>query len=171
AWSRRIRRPGEAVPSPQGILRLRCFAAAIKAQPTGGNSAMTLVLGLSSGSSFDGIDAVIIDIAHAADGYPGRPKIVDRLTHAWPDAVAQRVLAAFGNQVSLFELCRLNYIAGAVYAEAALALLAKSGVRREDLEVVGYDGQTIYQEPPDHARLAAARKGSLVDRWLDGPFG
>ena len=70
---------------------------------------------------------------------------------------------------TLFELCRLNYIAGAVYAEAALALLAKSRVRREDLEVIGYDGQTIYQEPPDHARLAAARKGSLVDRWLDEP--
>ena len=44
-------------------------------------------------------------------------------------------------------------------------------MRREDLEVIGYDGQTIYQEPPDHARLAAARAGSLVDRWLDGPFG
>jgi len=132
---------------------------------------MTLVLGLNSGSSFDGIDAVIIDIANAADGYPGRPKFVDGLTHAWPDAVGKRVLAAFGNQVTLFELCRLNYIAGAVYAEAALALLAKSGVRREDIEVIGYDGQTIYQEPPDHARLAAARQGSLVDRWLDGPFG
>ena len=132
---------------------------------------MTLVLGLNSGSSFDGIDAVIIDIANAADGYPGRPTFVDGLTHAWPEAVGKRVLAAFGNQVTLFELCRLNYIAGAVYAEAALALIAKSGVRREDLEVIGYDGQTIYQEPPDHARLAAARAGSLVDRWLDGPFG
>src|SRR5882724_3045026 len=84
---------------------------------------------------------------------------------------SKRVLAAFDNEVTLFELCRLNYIAGAVYAEAALALLAKSGIRREDLEVIGFDGQTIYQEPPDHFRLAAARAGSLVDRWLDGPFG
>ena len=132
---------------------------------------MTLALGLNSGSSFDGIDAVIVDIANAADGYPGRPRFVEGLTHAWPEAVAERVLAAFENKVTLFELCRRNYIAGAVYAEAALALLAKSGIRREDLEVVGFDGQTIYQEPPDHARLAAARGGSLVGRWLDGPFG
>ena len=30
--------------------------------------------------------------ANAADGYPGRPKFVDGLTHAWPDKVAKRVL-------------------------------------------------------------------------------
>ena len=55
---------------------------------------MTLVLGLNSGSSFDGIDAVIIDIANAADGYPGRPRFVDGLTHAWPEAVGKRVRKA-----------------------------------------------------------------------------
>jgi anhydro-N-acetylmuramic acid kinase len=35
---------------------------------------MSLALGLNSGSSFDGIDAVLAVIENASDGYPGRPK-------------------------------------------------------------------------------------------------
>jgi anhydro-N-acetylmuramic acid kinase len=45
-------------------------------------------------------------------------------------------------------------------------------LKPEQLEVIGFDGQTIYQEPPDHARLADFRSDeNLVARWLDGPYG
>ncbi len=35
---------------------------------------MSLVLGCSSGSSFDGIDVVVADIENGDDGFPARPK-------------------------------------------------------------------------------------------------
>jgi len=68
---------------------------------------MALALGLNSGSSFDGVDAVLVAIENASDGYPGRPKFVDGIAHQWPPAVAEMVLRSFENKISIFELCRL----------------------------------------------------------------
>ena len=45
---------------------------------------MALVLGLNSGSSFDGVDVVIIDIEHGPDGYPKRPKFIAGNSYAGP---------------------------------------------------------------------------------------
>jgi anhydro-N-acetylmuramic acid kinase len=129
-------------------------------------------MGLNSGSSFDGMDAVLIDVDIAPDGHPARPRFIGGLSYDWPPELAERILAAFDNKVDLFEMTRLNYEAGAVYAQAALELLAREHISGEDLFVVGYDGQTIYQEPPDHARMAAlAPDASLLEQWTDGGYG
>src|SRR4030081_2037635 len=111
---------------------------------------MTLVIGMNSGSSFDGIDVVLAEIHQAEDGQPARPIFIEGLTHDWPAEVEELVLRAFANELSIFELTRLNYVAGAVYAEAAWSLFEKRGLRPAEVEVIGVDGQTIYQEPPDH---------------------
>ena len=78
-----------------------------------------LALGLNSGSSFDGIDAVLVEIDTGADGLLKRPRFIDGKSVDWPKRIAEQVLAAFENKLSIFELCRLNYVAGALYAEAA----------------------------------------------------
>src|SRR5258708_11191228 len=133
---------------------------------------MALVMGLNSGSSFDGIDAVLMDIDIAADGHPARPRFVSGLSYDWPADVAERILASFDNKVDLFEMTRLNYEAGAIYAQAALKLLAEENVAGEDLFAVGYDGQTIYQEPPDHGRMDnLPADASLLERWTRGGYG
>jgi len=132
---------------------------------------MTLVMGMNSGSSFDGIDVVLAEVRRAADGHPARPLFVDGLSRPWPAEVADLVLKAFANELSIFELTRLHYVAGAVYAEAARSLLDKRGLSPAEVEVIGVDGQTIYQEPPDHERMAALPVGAgLVARWLDGAY-
>jgi len=132
---------------------------------------MTLVIGMNSGSSFDGIDVVLAEIGQAADGHPARPVFIDALSRPWPVKVEELVLKAFANELSIFELTRLHYVAGAVYAEAARALLDKRGLGPAEVEVIGVDGQTIYQEPPDHEQMAALPPGAgLVARWLDGPY-
>jgi len=105
---------------------------------------MALVVGLNSGSSFDGIDVVLIEVPTGADGLPARPKLIMGKSYDWPKSVADIVLRAFENEVSLFELCRLNYLAGAVYAESARALMREAGVKPGEVEVIGFDGQTIY---------------------------
>jgi anhydro-N-acetylmuramic acid kinase len=132
---------------------------------------MPLALGLNSGSSFDGIDAVLVDIPIGEDGFLVRPRFIAGKTVKWPDKVAAKVLASFDNKLTIFELCRLNYVAGALYAEAARSLMRETGIRPEDLAAIGYDGQTIYQEPPDSQRMTAfASDEDLVGRWLDGPY-
>jgi anhydro-N-acetylmuramic acid kinase len=131
------------------------------------------IVGLNSGSSFDGVDAVLCKISLAEDGHPARPVYVDGLTVDWPEELQPQILRAFNNELTLFEMTRLNYAAGAVYAEATNQLLEKAGLKPEDVEVIGYDGQTIYQEPPNRVKereLLESGSKSLVDRWLKGGF-
>lgn len=129
------------------------------------------VIGLNSGSSFDGMDAVLVDIEIAEDGYPGRPTFIDGLAYEWPKEVGERVLESFVNKVDLFEMTRLNYEAGAVYAEATRELMRRNGLTPEDVFVIGYDGQTVYQEAPDHQRMDKDVGDSIVALWHDGPYG
>ncbi len=66
------------------------------------------------------------------------------------------------------ELCR-----GAAYAEMTNKLLKKTGLKPEEIDVVEYDGQTIYQEPPDREKekdFFASGNPSFVDRWTKGGF-
>ncbi|KIW64920.1 hypothetical protein PV04_07222 [Phialophora macrospora] len=134
---------------------------------------MPLIIGLNSGSSFDGIDAVLCSIEIAEDGHPGRPRYIDGISEQWPEELQPLVLKAFANELSIFDLCRLNYAGGAAYAEITNKLLKKTGLKPEQIDVVGYDGQTIYQEPPDREKereFFASGNQSLVDRWTKGGF-
>jgi anhydro-N-acetylmuramic acid kinase len=139
-----------------------------KGKQVGGNM---LALGLNSGSSFDGIDAVLVDIEIGHDGLLKRPRFIAGKTVEWPQKIADQVLASFENRLTIFELCRLNYVAGALYAEVARSLMRETDTAPEDLAVIGFDGQTIYQEPADHTRIKQfADDNNLVGRWLDGPY-
>jgi anhydro-N-acetylmuramic acid kinase len=126
---------------------------------------------MNSGSSFDGIDAVVVELDIAEDGHPGRPRFVDGLSYAWPAEVEKLVLRAFTDELSIFELTRLHYVAGAVYAEAARKLLRATGLKPEQVDVIGVDGQTIYQEPPDYDEIDKVRfSDDIVAKWLNGPY-
>ena len=130
---------------------------------------MVKAIGLNSGSSFDGVDAVLIELTDGPDGYPQRPTYRDGLTVPWPQGVAEQVLRAFENKLTLFELCRLNYVAGAVYAEAARALMRQCRLVPGEVEVIGYDGQTIYQEPASVPHLPEPGE-DIVGQWFGGPY-
>jgi anhydro-N-acetylmuramic acid kinase len=130
-----------------------------------------LAIGMNSGSSLDSIDAVLVEVELGIDGQPQRPRFVDGITHQWPLEVERPILAAFANELTIYELTRLNYVAGAVYAEAARSLMVRTGVDASAVMVLGVDGQTIYQEPPDHAGMRQLALGApLLDRWLEGPY-
>jgi anhydro-N-acetylmuramic acid kinase len=134
---------------------------------------MPYIVGLNSGSSFDGVDAVLCSIDIAEDGHPSRPKFIDALTVDWPEEIQPLIMKAFENELTIFEMTRVNYAAGAVYAEATNALLAKAGIKPEEVDVLGYDGQTVYQEPPERQKIAdytASGSKSLVGLWLKGGY-
>ena len=45
---------------------------------------MALVIGLNGGSSFDGIDVVLVEITNGPDGYPARSLFINGNAYAWP---------------------------------------------------------------------------------------
>ena len=129
---------------------------------------MPYIIGLNSGSSFDGVDAVLCNISIGADGHPTKPEFIDGLTIEWPEELHKPMQQAFNNEISIFEMTRLNYAAGALYADAVAALLKKAALTSEDVEVIGFDGQTVYQEPPDREAMPTSGGGAknYLDLWL-----
>lgn len=132
---------------------------------------MTLVIGMNSGSSFDGIDAVLVELSIGSDGHPTKPTFQHGISYDWPHEVRDGVLRAFRNDLSIFELTRLNYVVGAVYAKAAERLLRDTGKASADIELIGVDGQTIYQEPPNREEMDRLSPDcDVVEKWLNGPY-
>jgi anhydro-N-acetylmuramic acid kinase len=115
---------------------------------------MRTAIGLMSGTSLDGVDAALI----RSDGR-AQVEFGPHLTIRYGDALRADVRAHFGRlsaPPALIEvLTRAN-------AEAVEALIARHGVARADVGVIGYHGQTIWHRPEagetvqlgDGARLA-----------------
>ena len=121
---------------------------------------MAYAIGLNSGSSFDGVDAVLIEINQAEDGSVLPPKYIDALSIDWPEDIQQQVLAAFDDTLGIFKLTRLNYVCGAVFAQAASELMKKHNLTGKDIDVIGYDGQTVGAgHVPDDQRFEALLAG------------
>lgn len=78
---------------------------------------MDLIMGMNSGSSFDGIDVILAETEMAEDGFPKAPRFICGGSYEWPKEVADIVQDAFVNKVDMVGLNRLNYLCGAVFQE------------------------------------------------------
>ena len=115
-----------------------------------------LALGLNSGSSFDGIDAVLVDIDIGKDGLLKRPRFIAGKIRRLAEARCRSGAGGSSRTSSRSSnYAGSNYITGALYAEAARSLMRETRTAPEFLSVIGFDGQTVYQEPADPSRMAA----------------
>lgn len=103
---------------------------------------MKLAVGLISGTSMDGVDAALVEIA----GADSRPLLRAYRTFPYePDLItALGDLMASGG---LVRLARLNVVVGEVFAEAALELLHEARVEPSRVECIGSHGQTLIHLP------------------------
>lgn len=134
---------------------------------------MDLIMGMNSGSSFDGIDVILAETEVDADGFPKAPKFLKGASYEWPEDVAAIVRDSFVNKIDMVGLNRLNYICGAVFAEKAVQFMKENDINPADIKVLGLDTQTIYQEQPDHRAIDAMSEEEKADwphRWLGGPY-
>ena len=74
---------------------------------------MALIMGMNSGSSFDGIDVVLCEIEMDADGFPTAPKYLAGGSYEWPEEVATIVRDSFVNKVDMVGINRLDYLVSA----------------------------------------------------------
>ncbi|MGH7407572.1 MAG: anhydro-N-acetylmuramic acid kinase, partial [Candidatus Methylomirabilales bacterium] len=100
------------------------------------------MLGLMSGTSADGIDAALVQIA------PGKPLPRLRLLHfrqtPFPGGLRAEILACTGSpEGTVDRVCRLNAWLGEAFAEAALGCLREAGVPPQEVALVGSHGQTL----------------------------
>jgi anhydro-N-acetylmuramic acid kinase len=108
---------------------------------------MTLYMGLMSGTSMDGIDAVLLDIddqgmrVAAAAARTWAPQLQRRLRRAAEDYL----------HLGLQEFGQLDTIVGGEFAQAAEQLLQVSHVEPKVVRAIGSHGQTLLHQPRDAA--------------------
>lgn len=132
---------------------------------------MAFVVGLNSGSSLDSIDMVLLDMSMGNDHLPILHKVIGHDEISWPQEVHQQVLRAINLDMGIKELCRLNFVVGAVLADAVRRLLGVYSVHVKDVVAIGVDGQTIYQEPPRREEWQGDEQVETVQAYLDGRYG
>jgi len=117
-----------------------------------------IVVGLMSGTSHDGVDAVVARIKGAGAGCT-----VELITHSYtpyPDKLGSEVGKAFDGPTSL--VCSLNFELGEFFAAAALGAVKEAGLKIEDVDLIGSHGQTIYHVPPGATGGGAGKAGSTL---------
>jgi anhydro-N-acetylmuramic acid kinase len=107
------------------------------------NDSRALYLGLISGTSADGIDAALVRFDD------GRPQLQAALTHPWPTKLRADILAIAQDEtrLDLDAYGRLDVAIGHCFADAAQALLERSGLASSAVRAIGSHGQTVRHRP------------------------
>ena len=122
------------------------------------NQPSRLVVGLMSGTSADGIDAVLTRIS----GFGLTTKVEQLGFYFLPfdEATRNRILAVAGGDFGgTHEICLLGTHLGKLYAEAVRGLLKETGTEKVDL--IGNHGQTVWHIPEAEEYLGTTVRGTL----------
>lgn len=103
-------------------------------------------VGLISGTSMDGIDVVAADFTH----WP--PQVVAARTISFSRQLETRLAALRANpdQLTVEELASLDVTLGDAFAGAARTVITESGLRPDQIQVIGSHGQTVLHRPESH---------------------
>ena len=97
-----------------------------------------------SGTSGDGIDAVLAEVA--GSGRQLRARVLAHVHRPFSPAVRQRILHLCLHG-TVAEICELNFVLGEHFARAALAVIRRAKRQPRDIAAIGSHGQTIHHLP------------------------
>ena len=102
-----------------------------------------LYVGLISGTSMDGIDAVVANFSDDS------AEIIATHSEPYPAELRNALLFAIREplDVPLDETGELDRQVGECFRDAALSVIARSGIEREDIVAIGSHGQTLRHQP------------------------
>lgn len=105
-----------------------------------------LVVGLMSGTSLDGIDAVLVEIKNS--GPETKLKTINFISPKFPVGLKEEILKnSLPGKSSVADICRLNFLLPHLYADVIRQLLIKSELTIDKIDLIGTHGQTIHHLP------------------------
>lgn len=120
----------------------------------------TVIVGLMSGTSLDGISAAAVRFSEQ-NGVLHHELLAFR---SLPYTDSQRaLLAAALTGATPLEYTRLDFELGAWLADAAVAVIAECGVARADIAAIASHGHTVWHDPP-HATWQFGQPAVIAER-------
>ncbi len=105
---------------------------------------MTSVIGLISGTSVDGIDAALVEIA--GTDVDLKVELLAGATYPYPDVLREQILeVCAGASLSMAELAELDDAIALQFAQAAQAIQ----MEKTPVDLIGSHGQTVYHRPQE----------------------
>jgi anhydro-N-acetylmuramic acid kinase len=100
-----------------------------------------LVVGLMSGTSADAIDAALVEIS--GSGLHTEIRLLHYIEAPYEPRVREAILRLFSTEARAADVCRMNFLLGELFAEAALEVIRAAGVKPSEVDLVASHGQTI----------------------------
>jgi anhydro-N-acetylmuramic acid kinase len=97
-----------------------------------------------SGTSLDGIDVAIIDIA--GSGYKAKINVLTSHSVPYPKKIREALLAVSNSSGFTGDISRLNFLLGELYSEALEETAERAEIPLETIKLIGCHGQTIFHE-------------------------
>ncbi len=118
------------------------------------------IIGVLSGTSVDGIDVVLTKI-HGS-GVTTNIKVIDFETYPIESRLKKLILKCSSKQDSNVEdICKLNFIVGDLFAKSINKLISRNKLLKEDIDLIGSHGQTIYHIPLNEKLFGFSSKSTL----------
>ncbi len=110
------------------------------------------IIGLMSGTSCDSIDAALCEVNPDMSC-----SLISGVNYEYPPHIRSMLFQAFKGDISVKDLCRLNFLTGECFAAAANLLIGEFG--KPDL--IASHGQTVYHYPYDRKTDDFSEKSTL----------
>lgn len=99
---------------------------------------------MMSGTSMDGIDAVLVRIYQDF-----KFDILETHSLDYPRGIKKLLLNAANNNACTKDICFLDFAVGKLFANAQTNLSKKSGLNKENIDYIAAHGQTIFHMPQE----------------------
>ena len=113
------------------------------------------IVGLMTGTSTDGIDAVLAEIGGA--GESTRFEVLAHTTRELDPGISSDLFQLFLPDALVDDLCRINVEMGEALAAAALAVIEEANMEPAQVDLIGSHGQTVRHlprgEPPSTLQI------------------
>jgi anhydro-N-acetylmuramic acid kinase len=124
------------------------------------NKPVRKIIGLMSGTSFDGLDIALCEFS--GSGLETRVKVLNFVSDSYPPEFKEDLKSVFAKKTVDFEkLTLLNAFIGNYYAELILKSISDWGLSSLDIDLIASHGQTVFHAPK-HQRAADAYSNATL---------